>query len=120
MQAALMLRSKQRIARNKLRRQRLGGRNEIPCNVAPPCLEIPPFPKYRPSQEEFSVRRSQSFITMARMVHHSYAKLTTPPQELPNSAGVITVNRPFVIIATADSKKSTGTEVCCQCPTGAQ
>lgn len=64
MQAALMLRSKQRIARNKLRRQRLGIRGEIPCNMAPPNLEIPPFPRYPPTKEEFAVRRSNSFIVI--------------------------------------------------------
>lgn len=41
-----MIRSKQRIARNKLRRQRLGIRGEIPCNVA--TKEIPPYPRYPP------------------------------------------------------------------------
>jgi hypothetical protein len=43
MQAALMLRSKQRLARNKLRRAR---GMEIPCNVA--TREIPPWPRYPP------------------------------------------------------------------------
>lgn len=46
MQAALMLRSKQRIARNKLRRQRLGIKGELPTNVA--TKEIPPYPAFPP------------------------------------------------------------------------
>ncbi|CAG9799013.1 unnamed protein product [Chironomus riparius] len=67
MQAALMLRSKQRIARNKLRRQRLGGRNEIPSHIAPPCLEIPPFPQYPPTQAEFAHIKIKQY-----MIHISY------------------------------------------------
>jgi hypothetical protein len=47
MQAALMLRSKQRIARNKLRRQRLGIKGDsLPSNVA--TKEIPPYPAFPP------------------------------------------------------------------------
>lgn len=64
MQAALMLRSKQRIARRKLQRQRLGIKGEIPCNMAPPTLSIPPFPRYPPTKEDFAVRRSNSFIVI--------------------------------------------------------
>lgn len=64
MQAALMLRSKQRIARAKLRRARLGIKGELPCNMAPPGLEIPPFPQFPPTKEEFAVRRSNSFLVI--------------------------------------------------------
>lgn len=47
MQAALMLRSKQRIARNKLRRERLGIKGDsLPSNVA--TKEIPPYPRFPP------------------------------------------------------------------------
>lgn len=46
MQAALMIRSKQRIARNKLRRQRLGIRGELPTSVA--TKDIPPYPRFPP------------------------------------------------------------------------
>lgn len=46
MQAALMIRSKQRIARNKLRRQRLGIKGELPTSVA--TKDIPAFPRYPP------------------------------------------------------------------------
>ncbi|CRK93781.1 CLUMA_CG007308, isoform A [Clunio marinus] len=45
-EAALMLRSKQRIARNKLRRQRLGIRGELPTSVA--TKNIPPYPRFPP------------------------------------------------------------------------
>jgi hypothetical protein len=45
-----MLRSKQRIARNKLRRQRLGIKGELPTNVA--TKDIPPYPRFPP--ESFS------------------------------------------------------------------
>lgn len=46
MQAALMIRSKQRIARNKLRRQRLGIKGELPTSVA--TKDIPPYPRFPP------------------------------------------------------------------------
>lgn len=46
MQAALMIRSKQRIARNKLRRQRLGIKGELPTSVA--TKDIPVFPRFPP------------------------------------------------------------------------
>lgn len=51
MQAALMIRSKQRIARAKLRRQRLGIKGELPTNVA--TKDIPPYPRFPP--ESFDV-----------------------------------------------------------------
>lgn len=48
MQAALMLRSKQRVARNKARRIRLGIKGE--CLAAEKsCREIPAFPVYPPT-----------------------------------------------------------------------
>lgn len=47
MQAALMLRSKQRIARNKQRRLRLGIKgNELPTCCA--TKDIPPYPPFPP------------------------------------------------------------------------
>lgn len=47
MQAALMLRSKQRIARNKLRRERMGIKGDIiPSNVS--VRDIPPYPRFPP------------------------------------------------------------------------
>lgn len=45
MQAALMLRSKSRVARRRKLRK-LGGRLELPSNVA--TKEIAPFPRYPP------------------------------------------------------------------------
>lgn len=47
MQAALMIRSKQRIARNKERRLRMGIKGDIiPSNVA--TKDIPPYPQFPP------------------------------------------------------------------------
>lgn len=47
MQAALMIRSKQRLARAKLRRERLGIRGgELPTNVA--THDLPPYPRFPP------------------------------------------------------------------------
>ena len=47
MQAALMLRSKQRLARNKMRRQRMGIKGDIlPSHLS--AREIPPYPRFPP------------------------------------------------------------------------
>lgn len=47
MQAALMLRSKQRLARNKMRRQRMGIKGEcLPSDKS--TKEIPPYPQFPP------------------------------------------------------------------------
>lgn len=64
MQAALMLRSKQRIARNKLRRQRLGIKGELPTNVA--TKEIPPYPAFPPQSWVKTVKSYYLFFSLIK------------------------------------------------------
>lgn len=52
MQAALMIRSKQRIERAKMRRLRLGIKGELPTNVA--TKDIPPYPEFPPKSWVFT------------------------------------------------------------------
>jgi hypothetical protein len=63
MQAALMLRSKQRLARNKARRQRMGIKGDIlPSNLS--ASEIPAFPQFPPKSWVVKVPKNYFYLTL--------------------------------------------------------